>query len=347
MWYAKAGTLLSKVEPWLPNPNLFTQPTHQDPTLEFAAVLDSAGLVLNELPIFDGKVHRVKTMDDKSGQKSGAYAAYGDGNPNAWYQDHRNHPETQNWHASYQQTDPLAKLHIKAQQANQRNLREITESKRYQHYAHRCDQAFQLMPPAKSDQPYLKRKGVQAFPDVCQDKKGRLVVPLMDEHHRIHSLQRINGNGFKSLKKGAQKSGHFFVVGVKPITNGEPILYAEGYSTAASIAEATGRSVVMTVDAGNMPKVAAKLKQQYPESQHLFLADDDRKNKVNKGLDKAREAAEITNGHWLSPRFISDQIDYGMTDFNDLHVSSGAKVVNKQIEDIYRTLLARVETCQI
>ncbi|MBM7072439.1 hypothetical protein JQC92_10400 [Shewanella sp. 202IG2-18] len=333
LWFAKTGAPLNKVEPWLPNPNLFQTPTHQDPTIEFTQVLESSGFVLPEPPLFDGQKHRVATLDDKRGQKTGVYCAYGDGHPAGWYQDHRNHSEPQKWSASFAHSDPLAKLHIKAHQANRRTLREITAAKRYQHYANRCSQAFQLMPEANINHPYLKRKVTIPFPDVKLDKKGRLVIPLMEENHKLHSLQRISPNGFKCLKKGAQKTGHFFVVGYKPLKNGEPILYAEGYATAASIAEATNRSVVMTVDAGNMPKVAEKLKAHYPDGQHLFLADDDRNNKVNKGVEKARESATLTNGHWLTPRFIRDQIEAGMTDFNDLAMSSGLSLVRKQIED--------------
>ncbi len=332
LWFAKAHTPLAKVEPWLPNADLFKSPTHQDPITEFAQVLDASGFVLPEPPIFDGQKHRVSTIDDKRGQKSAVYCGYSDGHPAGWYQDHRNHGEPQKWSASFAHSNPLSQLHLKAHQANSRSLRQITEAKRYQHYAHRCSQAFQLMPSAKVHQPYLVKKDVLPFPDVMQDKKGRLVIPLMDENHKVHSLQRISGDGFKSLKKSAQKSGHFFVVGYKPLKNGEPILYAEGYSTAASIAQATNRSVVMTVDAGNMPKVAEKLKVHYPNSQHLFLADDDRNNKVNKGLDKAREAAELTQGHWLSPNFIVDEKEAGMTDFNDLHISRGLNNVKDQIE---------------
>ena len=348
LWFAKAGTPLSKVEPWLPNPDLFQTPTHQDPIIEFSQVLEASGFVLPESPIFDGQKHRVATQDDKRGQKSGVYCAYNDGHPAGWYQDHRNHTEPQKWRASFAHSDPLAKLHIKAHQANKRTLREITAAKRYQHYAKRCSQAFQLMPHARIDHPYLAKKDVQPFPDVMQDKKGRIVIPLMDENHKIHSLQRISPNGFKCLKKGAQKTGHFFVVGCKPLKNGEPILYAEGYATAASISEATNRSVVMTVDAGNMPKVAEKLKACYPESQHLFLADDDRKNTVNKGIEKAKEAANLTNGYWLAPRFIQDQIEVGMTDFNDLAMSSGLSLVRQQIENhiehCWPHLLSKVRT---
>ncbi|MCL1079441.1 hypothetical protein D5R81_15430 [Parashewanella spongiae] len=333
LWFAKQGANLTRLQDWLPKPEKFDNLTSTDPVNEFAMQMQSAGLLLNELPLMDGKVHRVKTQDDKGSQKSGAYAGYNDGHPAGWYQDHRNHSEPKKWIASFKQSDPFAKLQIKAQLANREYQRQQAQSKKHQHHAKRCSQVFQLLPIANADHPYLKRKLAKVFPDVCQDKQGRLVIPLMDENHRVHSLQRIYANGFKSLKKGAAKTGHFFVVGYKPLTNGEPILYAEGYATAASIVEATGRSVVMTVDAGNMPKVAAKLKATYPQSGHLFLADDDYKNAVNKGVEKAKQAANLTQGFWLMPRFIRDQIEHGMTDFNDLFMSSGKSTVEMQIED--------------
>ena len=158
------------------------------------------------------------------------------------------------------------------------------------------------------------------------------MIPLYDTEQQIHSLQRISGNGFKCLKKGAQKSGHFFVVGDRPLNADEPILYAEGYATAASIAEATGRSVVMTVDAGNMPKVAEKLNAAYPKARHLFLADNDHSNQINKGMQKAREAANLVGGFWLTPNLSAEEMEHGLTDFNDLHVTSSIERVKKQIE---------------
>ncbi|MGB0893803.1 MAG: LPD7 domain-containing protein [Parashewanella sp.] len=332
LWYAKAGVDKRKVAPWLPDPTLLNQHQDTDPLVEFANVLDGAGLVLNEPPIMDGKMHRVPTQDDKRGQKSGVYALYNDGHPAGWYQDHRNHSEPQKWHASFEQADPLTKLHQKAHMANLRWQREQTLNHKQQHHAKRCSQVYGLLLTANSGQGYLLRKEVQAYAGVCQDKKGRLVIPLYDNEQNIHSLQRISGNGFKCLKKGAQKSGHFFIVGDRPLNSDEPILYAEGYSTAASIAEATGRSVVMTVDAGNMPKVAEKINAAYPKAKHLFLADNDHKNQINKGIQKARESANFVGGHWLTPNFMAEQIEHGLTDFNDLHMSSGLAKVKDQIE---------------
>lgn len=46
-----------------------------DPVTEFAQVLENAGLVLKELPVMDGKIHRVPTADDKKRTKKVAHIA--------------------------------------------------------------------------------------------------------------------------------------------------------------------------------------------------------------------------------------------------------------------------------
>ncbi|HCU2428019.1 TPA: hypothetical protein OUJ94_002334 [Proteus mirabilis] len=140
-----------------------------------------------------------------------------------------------------------------------------------------------------------------------------------------------------------QCPGNFFVVGGE-LKNGEPVLYAEGYSTAASISEATNRPVVMTVDAGNLPKVADKLKDKYPDSLHVVLGDDDRKNAVNKGMAKAEEAATIANGVFTVPAFTAEEKERGLTDFNDLHQSRGLDAVRDQVEGIITEHTHKAET---
>jgi len=88
----------------------------------------------------------------------------------------------------------------------------------------------------------------------------------------------------------------------------------------------------MTVDAGNLPRVAEKLSSRYPDSTHIALGDDDRNNKINKGLDKAIEAAELTKGGYAVPMFNKAEIDRGLSDFNDLHQSRGLAEVRSQVE---------------
>lgn len=100
----------------------------------------------------------------------------------------------------------------------------------------------------------------------------------------------------------------------------------------------------MTVDAGNLPKVADKLKDKYPDSLHVVLGDDDRKNAVNKGMAKAEEAATIANGVFTVPAFTAEEKERGLTDFNDLHQSRGLDAVRDQVEGIITEHTHKAET---
>lgn len=340
LWYAKPGADLSKVAQWLPDQTKANSTTAEnDPQIEFARTLEGAGFIIDGLPEMDGRRHRVKTQDDKRGQKTGVYVGYLDGVPAGWYQDHRVHSEPVKWKATGKKLDKEAQAHLRALALQRKIERQAEQERSYDHNARRVAQAYDLMPNATDSQGYLKRKGVKAFPGVKMDKRGRLVLPLRNENGEIRSLQRIDESGFKSLKKNGQKSGNYFVVGDREIQNGEPVLYAEGYSTSASIAEATGRPVVMTVDAGNLPRVAEKLKDKYPNSPHFILGDDDRDKiingvEVNKGREKAEEAATLTNGVFRVPDFNDQEQKAGLTDFNDLHQSRGLEAVREQVEQI-------------
>ncbi|CCO88206.1 MULTISPECIES: LPD7 domain-containing protein [Enterobacterales] len=342
-WFAKPGADLSKLSKWLPDQHKGNPVQDNNPAAEFGATLAEAGFELDGLPVMDGKKHRVRTADDKKGEKTGVYAGYLDGVPAGWYQDHRIHDQPVKWVSTGQQVDAEAQAHLRAIAAQNRIDRENALQRQYAHNARRSGQVYNAMPVADGSQEYLVNKGVKAFPGVKADKKNRVVIPLVNEEGEVRTLQRISANGFKSLKKNGQKTGNFFVVGGE-LKNGEPVLYAEGYSTAASISEATNRPVVMTVDAGNLPKVADKLKDKYPDSLHVVLGDDDRKNAVNKGMAKAEEAAIIANGVFTVPAFTAEEKERGLTDFNDLHQSRGLDAVRDQVEGIITEHTHKAET---
>ncbi|EFC1571906.1 hypothetical protein FBG71_22830 [Escherichia coli] len=342
-WFAKPGADLSKLSKWLPDQHKGNPVQDNNPAAEFGATLAEAGFELDGLPVMDGKKHRVRTADDKKGEKTGVYAGYLDGVPAGWYQDHRIHDQPVKWVSTGQQVNAEAQAHLRAIAAQNRIDRENALQRQYAHNARRSGQVYNAMPVADGSQEYLVNKGVKAFPGVKADKKNRVVIPLVNEEGEVRTLQRISANGFKSLKKNGQKTGNFFVVGGE-LKNGEPVLYAEGYSTAASISEATNRPVVMTVDAGNLPKVADKLKDKYPDSLHIVLGDDDRKNAVNKGMAKAEEAATIANGVFTVPAFTAEEKERGLTDFNDLHQSRGLDAVRDQVEGIITEHTHKAET---
>ncbi|MGV4312836.1 LPD7 domain-containing protein [Citrobacter freundii] len=188
---------------------------------------------------------------------------------------------------------------------------------------------YNRLPDATGDLAYLKNKQVIAANGLKADERGNVVIPLFNADGEFRTLERIWSDGSKHLEKDGQAWGSFFVVGGQ-LKDGDNLLYAEGYATAASISEAINQPVIMTVNAGNMVEVAGHLKDTFPNSTHYFLADNDIYKDENVGLDKATEAAELTAGHVLVPVFSNPK--EGLTDYNDLHVSEGLEQVRSQVE---------------
>lgn len=351
LWFAKPEADLEKIKPWLPE-NTATGQTHTvaenlTPVEEFSQVLSEAGFVLpdNGLPEMDGKRHRVATEGDKAGSKSGVYQGFMDGRPAGWYQNHRASEGKVNWTSTgAYQYDPVEAIKQRALAAQKRWDREIKSQNDYARIAKTLDGQWSKMPPAPDTHAYLARKGVPAVDGVRLDKYDNLVIPLRNAAGDLRTLQYIKPDGTKNLKKDAEKTGNFFVVGGE-LSPPHPILYAEGYATAASLHQATGLPVVMTVDAGNMVTVSRNLKALYPDTAHIILGEDDFTKADNKGLNKAREAAAAIDGAYLIPTFTESERAQAFagtgsfSDFNDIHSSRGLDAVRDQLAPVLDPLL--------
>ncbi|EHZ2009308.1 DNA primase, partial [Escherichia coli] len=112
----------------------------------------------------------------------------------------------------------------------------------------------------------------------------------------------------------------------------------EGYATAASLHEATGHPVLMTIDADNMINVAKNARKIWTDSPFVFCADNDHQRKINKGVSSAKKAAASTHGEVIIPAFTEAEKAQGLTDFNDLDASRGRDafqhVMNAQLKHI-------------
>lgn len=139
--------------------------------------------------------------------------------------------------------------------------------------------------PASAEHPYLKRKGVQPHgARVTGD--GRLVVPLYDQAGSLCSLQYIAGDGGKLYHPGGEAGGKFWMVG----TMDEPgtLYVAEGFATAATIHETTGRPCVVSYSASSIVPVTASLREMYGSSQDIVIvADHDNHGVGQKYADQA------------------------------------------------------------
>ena len=296
---------------------------------EFTAWLEERGAIIKDPIEFDGQKHYVDTVDGKAGSRKGVYAAFLDGRPAGWYRDYKNGGEIQKWVSTGAAPNPEQMAMLRADAAARREQRAAAQADKFDQTANRLMEEYNRLPDATGDLAYLKNKQVIAANGLKADERGNVVIPLFNADGEFRTLERIWSDGSKHLEKDGQAWGSFFVVGGQ-LKDGDNLLYAEGYATAASISEAINQPVIMTVNAGNMVEVAGRLKDTFPNSTHYFLADNDIYKDENVGLEKATEAAELTAGHVLVAAFSNPK--EGLTDYNDLHVSEGLEQVRLQVE---------------
>lgn len=341
LWYARPGADLSRLQAWLPDPG--RRSGGGDPETEFLDALTDAGLIIDGLPVMDGEIHRVSVTDGPRGNGDGVYRGFLNGSkPGGWFINYwtaKTHKDITKWKATGGESDPVARLHMQAvaRQARDDSARALAAT--HMRQTARAKALYDSLPPADPQHAYFMRKGVTADEDIRQTRNGALVVPLQNVAGDFRTLQYIPPDGEKYLFKEAPKAGNFKVVGGE-LRNGEPVLYAEGYATAKSLSMATGLPVVMTVDAGNMLNVADALRAGYPDSPHLFMADDDHHKPVNTGRVMAEQAARNTGGAVLMPALTAAERRAEMTDFNDVHQSRGIEALRADLRPRLNEALA-------
>ena len=272
--------------------------------------------------IYDGTIQRFKNE--------------GDDKPNSWYVGYRDGDfETGAfgcWKLGVSETfcnkeasdfTPEEKKAYAIKQSEMRQLHEADKRAKHQQAETSVNERWTQAEQVDSHQ-YLADKGVRSY-DLRVDR-GALLVPLFNIDGEMVNIQSIFPNGEKRFTKGGQKKGCFYLLG--DVT--DTIIFCEGYSTGASIYEATKIAVAICFDAGNLMPVALDLSTQYPNAKILIAGDDDRHNEVNTGRIKACETATHVGGSVVFPVFDEHEKD-NPTDFNDLHRLTGLKEVKKQI----------------
>lgn len=167
--------------------------------------------------------------------------------------------------------------------------------------------------------PYLLRKGVKAYKNV-KSQGENILIPIYIEND-MWSYQRISPNGAKKFKTGGKIKGGYFT-----IDGDETIVICEGYATGASIREATGHTVIVAFNAGNLYDVAMYWKGK-TKGEIIIAGDDDRFNEVNVGKQKANAAATAIGCRAVFPTFIEDEKG---TDFNDMDQSLVKGIFKKE-----------------
>ena len=199
--------------------------------------------------------------------------------------------------------------------------------------AKRAREIWESATGADDEHPYLQDRCVKSYGLRCDTVDGSLIVPVYQPDGEISSLQFIGRDGHKRfMPDGKVKQGHFWLGQPGQITGAGTgaltLLVAEGYSTAASLHEATGFPVCVSFNAGNLLSVCQQVRQTYAQARIVVAGDDDHENAVNIGRSKAQAAAKAIGAELVFPCFTEPD---SQTDFNDLRRLDGLEAVRQQL----------------
>ena len=167
---------------------------------------------------------------------------------------------------------------------------------------------WELLDDKPRGRTYLERKGVVNYG--LRFNGSVLYVP-MRRGGEIVGLQSIAPDGTKRFTSGCSKRGASHRIN----GTGGAVL-CEGYATGASIHMATGRTVVVAFDCGNL-KAVSEWHQDI-----AYVAADNDLTEGNPGLTAAEEVARYQSCYLTVP-------PEGM-DFNDLHQRDGLAAVARK-----------------
>jgi putative DNA primase/helicase len=270
--------------PWSPPPAPYIAP----PETQLRDAMLAAGLTPPDELHFDGKIHRFRSGTKGSpghGDKPGWYLVFGDGIPAGRFGCWRAGLES-SWRADIGRklTDVEEITHAR-RLSEARTLRDAELKRQHEVASDTVGTIWSSCMAASTDHPYLARKGI-ATHGARVTGDGRLVVPLYDEDGTLASLQYIGLDGGKLYHPGGQTGGKFWMVG----TMDEPgaLYVAEGFATAATIHEVTGRPCAVAYSASNLPPVTEAMRKRYGEAQEIVIvADHDKSGVGQKYADQA------------------------------------------------------------
>ncbi len=279
--------------------------THQNID-DFKSAMREHGVEPPDVIIADGERHRYHIKGHKSGSLDGVYRLHLDGKAAGYFKDWKTGIEA-NWKSDVE-SNPLSDAERRkfaqeraAKEAEQTKQRIESQNKAADRARWIWDHATEITDP--SQHPHLIAKKIKA--NGARLYRGALVYRLFDVHKKLVGIRFIRPDGTKRPLKGALKIGAFGLIG--KVESGDTLLIAEGFSTAASLHEASNHPVFIATDAGNLPATALAVRSLYPRSKIIVCGDND---ESGTGQKYAIEAATACKGFYIVAP------DTG-TDFND------------------------------
>lgn len=283
----------------------------------------------------DGKMHRFKRDDSDKGKSAWMVAHQNNSTKGgevfyvAVWGDWREFGETYKF-CSLTTQSSADKKNIESQIKKAEKLRKKEEEQNHLECSIEAQKIWVTLQDAGIT-PYLDRKGISL--NGAKIKNDVVVVPVRDVEGKLWGLQKIFPDGKKLFMAGTKKKGNFHVLrGPKPITECSVIYICEGFATAGTIHKATGETVVVAFDSGNLEPVCKTIRRHCPNAGIIVCGDDDRGNKNgNPGREAAESAAQAVLGKAIFPSFPDE--DQASTDWNDLQATRGIEEVVSQLTE--------------
>ena len=350
-WYALSTADRDKLQRWLPENVKNQQAPAMTPREEFAEALQTAGCVVTgQHPIMDGKKHRIETVGDKAGERAGFYVGHLDGHPAGYIQNNRT-GEVLKWKAKGYSLSEQEKATLQADSAAKLQQREVAQKIQQNAVACAVRELLVVALPAPADHQYLQAKQArpgdlrvvpvdgsalpagsaviigkswkesktlrETNPDKLVFTAGDLLLTAQDVNGEIRSVQSIQENGRKRFAAGGAKQDTFHVVGgqgLEALEKAPAIVIGEGYATADTLSQALGYATVAAFDSGNLPNVAKRLREKFPDKPLVIAGDNDVHLELtegkNPGKEKALAAAKAVDGMAVFPIFAPSEQRY-------------------------------------
>ena len=169
---------------------------------------------------------------------------------------------------------------------------------------------------------YLTNKKVKNYG--LKQSYDSLIVPVYSTTGEMRSIQYIDKKGGKKFASSSEIKGNVFLIGTtfNELANCEKLVVAEGYSTSATIYEATGFPVACVFSANFALDAVSNLRKL--TGSRIILALDHDESGV--GEKKAQECASaITN--------VAVRLPSEIGDYNDLYLRHGLDKVRSELMD--------------
>ena len=289
----------------------FTPPTPQrpdPPEVQLRDAIENAGLTPPAEIVLDGKVHRFRSGANGTashGDKTGWYIAFGDNIPAGRFGCWRSGFDS-TWRANIGREITLVEQMTHARRLSEaKALRDAESVKKQEAASITVETIWANSVPASDEHPYLKRKGVKANGSRATGD-GRLVVPLFDIDGALSSLQYIDSEGGKLYQSGAQTGARFWILGALDVPG--PLYVAEGFATAATIHEVSGRPCVVAYSASNLVPVTGLMRELYGKTQDIVIVADNDASGV--GRRYGEQASAKHGARLIMPPELGDANDY-------------------------------------